>query len=112
MKLTDIVANKLNIYSNIDPDFRQVVYDHKTYIKDRSFPLEITPQIRAIYKYRNNKLLLENAQISNTNLLWIIFFINNIQPTEYLGDLDVIYIPDEIVIQELYKKYIIMKNKV
>lgn len=110
MKLTDTINQKLGNYANTDPKFRQLIYDHKSYIKDRAFPLDITPQIRSIYKYRNNKLILENANLSNLNLMWIVYFINNVQPIEYLGNLDIIYIPDESIIQVLYKKYITTSN--
>jgi hypothetical protein len=106
MKLQDIIKMKLSKYSNIDLGFRQLIFDHKEYIIDTSFELQITPQIREIYMYRNNKLILENTQVTDLSIMWIIFFINNINPLDYLGNLSLIRIPDESVIQSLYKKYL------
>ena len=106
MKLQEIIKTKLDNYSNIDPKFRQLIYDHKTYIRNSSFKLNISPQIRDIYKYRNNKLILDNSQIKNLNLMWIIFFINNVDQLDYLGKLNVLYIPNEDIIKSLYKKYL------
>lgn len=111
MSLRKIIDQKKSNYYNNDNLWKRIIYDHKLLLKETSIILKITPQIREVYQDRNYLLLLDNTNITDINMIWIIYYINNIQSHQYLGIAEKLFIPNKEILDKLYRKYINTKSK-
>lgn len=110
-RLKSIIEQKKLVYGNKDDLFRQMVYDHKEYIKQNSTVVALKEQDKEIYKYRDALYLMEKLGINSSELLWIIYYINDMYPMEHFYNKQFLYIPDITIIEGLYENYKIMNAR-
>lgn len=101
--LTEILANKLDNFSNLDQAWYQIILDHKTHIREESTILEISDEDKARFKYKLEHFLRENG--INNSIHWIIRLINELDMYYDFTILNSLYIPPIQVISNLYRQY-------
>lgn len=92
-----------NSYNKSDEKWMLFVQDHKKLILENSNLINIPMTTMHKYTYRPEDYL--RSQGYSPNLTWIILHINNIESQLYFKELDFIYIPDEIYMENLYKTF-------
>ncbi len=87
--------------------WRQLILDHKTYIRINSFRVTISPDALTQYQYNPQRFLRENGYM--VELYWIFLFINDFN-SDADFNLDMlnafVYVPKDTTIQNLYTLYI------
>ena len=104
MSLIDVLNKTINYYDDIDPKWRQVILDHKSYLIANSRTAIISSSYMQRYVHSLKRYL--RSMNYSTNCAWIVGIINNIpSDVQFTSETLTLYIPNMSVIEELYTTY-------
>ena len=101
--LIDELTQRLDNLSNLDPNWKQFVIDHKKVISDEGSIVDITDEDRSKYKFKLDHFLRDKN--SPVNIDWIVKLINDLDQYEDFTKLSNIIIPNHSSVVTLYRKY-------
>lgn len=105
MALIDTLSNSLNNYDDTDPNWRQFVDDHKTYLINLSNVATISTSYMQGYRYALRRYL--NTIRYNTHCTWIVRLVNNLpSDVQFTDSVNSLLIPPMSVIEDLYTTYL------
>ena len=105
MSMIDIIEKKQSFINNNDNNWKIFLYDHKKYIKENCLIYNLTIEDKLNYKNRFEHFLRDKFYI-NTNLLYLIYFINDMKPSDDFTIKNKLFIINDIsILNILYKKY-------
>lgn len=113
IELTDLSRKILTKMSedgldDTDVEWELFIKDHRRHILERSTIIYLTNDLMTRYEY-HLRWFLEDNRI-DTNMYWIIMYINNIKMESEFVNIDRLYIPDINQIKELRKQFNIFKK--
>lgn len=101
--LIDELTQRLDSLSNLDPNWKQFVIDHKKVILDEGSIIDITDEDRSKYKFKLDHFLRDKN--SSISIDWIVKLINDLDQYEDFTKLSNIIIPNHSSVVTLYRKY-------
>ena len=91
-------------YGMHDADWRQTVYDHRTWLLARSINMTFTLPDAHTWRFRLQEFLKAKYDMP-ISTLWIVLWINELDHTEFDGGTLQIKIPELNAISTLYNNY-------
>jgi hypothetical protein len=113
IELTDLsrkISTKMSVdgLDDTDEEWELFIKDHRKHILERSTVVFLTNELMTRYEY-HLRWFLEDNRIE-TDMYWIIMYINNIKMESEFFNIDRLYIPDINHIKELRKQFNIFKK--
>lgn len=102
-RLTDRV-NTLQKHAMNDPGWRQMVYDHRLWLKDRASVVTFTLPDAHQWRFRLKEWLKAKYNMK-PDTEWIVFYLNNLENIEYDGGVITLLVPTQASIEDLYSRY-------
>lgn len=87
-----------------DADWRQVVYDHRAWLKEKSTLVSFTMPDANYWKFRLMEYL-KSAHNYSLDAEWIVFYINELDNKDFDGGTMQLYVPGIQYIEQLYSSY-------
>lgn len=84
-----------------DPNWRQCVYDHRKQILDHSTLVTFTMEHAHQWRYRLQEFINVKYNLP-FDVVWIVFWINNLQNPDHDGGVLKLYVPQEDYLLKLY----------
>lgn len=101
--LSETCASKLDNFSNLDADWVQFCKDHRSLIIRTADIVTIPVDMQARYRYSLD-LWLEDYGY-NSNLMWMILWLNQIPNMINFVKIEKMIIPNEDTLMKLYNQY-------
>lgn len=113
IELTDLsrkISTKMSVdgLDDTDEEWELFIKDHRKHILEKSTVVFLTNELMTRYEY-HLRWFLEDNRIE-TDMYWIIMYINNIKMESEFFNIDRLYIPDINHIKELRKQFNIFKK--
>lgn len=87
-----------------DPEWRQVVYDHRLWLKDKSIEVSFSLADAHTWRYRLQEFLMQKYSYPY-DALWIVLYINSIENVDCDGGITSVLVPELSYVEELYTNY-------
>lgn len=103
-RLTDRTTGVSQRYAMSDPAWRQMVYDHRLWLKSKAITVTFTLPDARQWRFRLKEWL--HAKYNMTPATeWIVFYLNNLENIEYDGGVIVLEVPTQESIDDLYSRF-------
>lgn len=104
-------VTSLNTWSDVEHKFgmqdvawRQVIYDHRLWLKKRATVVNFSMPDAHQWRYRLQEFLKKKYQLPY-DTQWIVYFLNNLENVEYDGGVYSLLIPSLSDLETLYTAY-------